>query len=170
MLQNARPGQPIWFDDGAIGAVVEKQEAEHIVVRITHTHVGGGKLRADKGINLPETDFTLDALTDKDVEDLAFASQHADIVELSFANTVTDVQRLQQYLVEAGERRPGIVLKIETRRGFRESAGDVTGGDALAGMRHHDRPRRPGGGVRFRTHGGGAGRDPVDLRSGARFR
>jgi pyruvate kinase len=59
----ARPGQPIWFDDGAIGGVIEKIEPDHVLVRITRTEPGGAKLRADKGINLPECHLPLPALT-----------------------------------------------------------------------------------------------------------
>ena len=78
----------------------------------------GAKLRADKGINLPESELRLAAMTAKDIEDLAFVAEHADVVELSFANTARDVESLQEHLLRLGDRRPAIVLKIETRRGF----------------------------------------------------
>jgi pyruvate kinase len=111
-------GQPIWFDDGKIGGVVEKIEAERVHVRITQDHLNPVKLRADKGINLPESTLRLAAMSDKDIEDLAFVAQHADIVELSFANCGQDVESLQQRLQALGGNQPAIVLKIETRRGF----------------------------------------------------
>jgi len=57
-------------------------------------------------------------LTAKDVEALRFVAQHADVVELSFANSARDVELLQQHLARLGNRQPAIVLKIETRRGF----------------------------------------------------
>jgi len=78
----------------------------------------GEKLRGDKGINLPESDLQLEAMTAKDLEDLAFVSEHADVVELSFANTARDVESLLEHLARRGSRQPAIVLKIETRRGF----------------------------------------------------
>jgi pyruvate kinase len=117
VFDHARAGQPIWFDDGAIGGVLEEISQDAALVRITQTHLGGTKLRADKGINLPESRLPLDAMTGKDLEDLKFVARHADIVELSFANCAKDVERLQQKLRELGAE-PGIVLKIETRRGF----------------------------------------------------
>ena len=43
---------------------------------------------------------------------------HADLVALSFVNTVEDVRALQALLAPFGERQPAIVLKIETKRGF----------------------------------------------------
>ncbi|MCA9498317.1 MAG: hypothetical protein KC588_03895 [Nitrospira sp.] len=118
VLENVRPGESIWFDDGRIGGVFEKVEERRIFVRITYPRLRTEKLRADKGINLPDSDLHLSAMTSKDVADLSFVAKHDDIVELSFANTVRDVERLQQHLSRFGSRRPAIVLKVETRRGF----------------------------------------------------
>lgn len=111
-------GNSVWFDDGKIGGIVEEAQADLLAVRVTHTRAGGGKLQADKGINFPETKLNLPALTEKDRVDLAFVAEHADIVELSFANTAEDVHELQSQLASFGSRRPAIVLKIETRRAF----------------------------------------------------
>lgn len=118
VCDDVRPGESIWFDDGKIGGVVETVEQQRLVVRITHAREQGEKLRADKGINLPDSRLRLPALTPKDFEDLTFVAQHADVVELSFANTIEDVESLQDHLARLGDRQPAIVLKIETRRGF----------------------------------------------------
>ncbi|MEI7837668.1 MAG: pyruvate kinase [Planctomycetota bacterium] len=118
VFDTVRSGESIWFDDGKIGGVVEKVEAERALVRITRTRLRGEKLRADKGINLPESNLQLPALTPKDLEDLTFVAQHADVVELSFANCAEDVESLQKNLARLAGRPPAIVLKIETRRGF----------------------------------------------------
>ena len=118
VFDDVRAGESIWFDDGKIGGVVERVEAERISVRITRTRPGGEKLRGDKGINLPESRLVLSALTSKDLEDLRFVSRHADVVELSFANTARDVELLLQHLEELEGRQPAVVLKIETKRGF----------------------------------------------------
>lgn len=118
VFDDVRPGEAIWFDDGKIGGVVTNVENEQVLVRITQPRLGGQKLRADKGINLPDSSLRLAALTAKDLEDLAFVAQHADVVELSFANDAQDVESLQLQLAKLGSRQPAIVLKIETRRGF----------------------------------------------------
>jgi pyruvate kinase len=117
-FDDVRSGESIWFDDGRIGGVVEKVESTRVLVRITQARLRGEKLRANKGINLPESNLRLAALSPKDLEDLSFVAQHADVVELSFANSATDVEMLQQHLARFGSRQPAIVLKIETRRGF----------------------------------------------------
>jgi len=118
VFDDVRAGEPIWFDDGKIGGVVEKVGKARVLVRITQDHLKAVNLRADKGINLPESTLRLAAMTAKDIEDLPFVAQHADIVELSFANSAEDVELLQQRLTSLGRRQPAIVLKIETRRGF----------------------------------------------------
>jgi pyruvate kinase len=118
VFDDVRSGETIWFDDGKIGGHIEKVEDRQVLVRITQTRLQGARLRADKGINLPESTLQLAALTAKDLEDLSFVAQHADVVELSFANSARDVALLQQHLARLAKRQPAIVLKIETRRGF----------------------------------------------------
>ena len=118
VLNDVRPGESIWFDDGKIGGVIDGVETTQLVVRVTQVRESGRKLRADKGINLPESKLHLTAMTEKDQEDLSFVAQHADVVELSFANTSQDVEMLQQHLAAITNEPPAIVLKIETRRGF----------------------------------------------------
>lgn len=120
MYRDARVGQPIWFDDGKIGGRIDAVDKERLAITIEHVaHASGrAKLRCAKGINLPETDLQLAALTDEDLQALEFAVAHADAVELSFANTVDDVQALAGHLRRLGRDDMGVVLKIETRKGF----------------------------------------------------
>jgi pyruvate kinase len=118
VFDDVRTGEAICFDDGKIGGVIDKVEERQVLVRITRARWQGAKLRADKGINLPDSPLRLAALTAQDLEDLRFVAQHADVVELSFANRAQDVELLQQHLARLGTRQPAIVLKIETRRGF----------------------------------------------------
>jgi pyruvate kinase len=118
VFDDVQSGEAVWFDDGKIGGTVEKVEPSRVLVRITQARLQGEKLRADKGINLPESPLRLPALTSKDIEDLGFLAQHADVVELSFANSAGDVESLEQNLARLGNHQPAIVLKIETRRGF----------------------------------------------------
>jgi pyruvate kinase len=117
-VADVRPGERIWFDDGKIGGIVEASDAESLRVRITHVPPNGGKLRSDKGINLPDSTLTLPGLTARDIEDLAVVARHADMVGLSFVNRPEDVRALQAELRRLGAEHLGIVLKIETRAGF----------------------------------------------------
>jgi pyruvate kinase len=118
VFEEVRSGEAIWFDDGKIGGVVENIEPERVTVKITRARAGGEKLRGDKGINLPDSNLRLSSLTASDIENLKFVVRHADVVSLSFANSAADVELLQQHLKRLGGERLGVILKIETRRGF----------------------------------------------------
>jgi pyruvate kinase len=120
VFDDIRPGEAVWFDDGRIGGVVRTVEPGRVTVAITHARTGGDKLRSEKGINLPDTTLHLDALTEKDLEDLVFIAKRADMVGYSFVRTEADVHRLQQRLAELNGGHVGIVLKIETRQAFEE--------------------------------------------------
>lgn len=118
ILNDAQAGEPVWFDDGKIGGVVEEKIAEGLRIRITHTSSQTAKLGSDKGINLPESRLDLPAITPEDASILEFVVEHADIVAMSFANTPGDVKSLLAHIERIGRGEPGIVLKIETKRGF----------------------------------------------------
>ena len=112
------PGERIYFDDGKIAGKVEGRTESEVRVRITRTGTKGGKLRPEKGINLPDTDLRISALTEKDIADLAFVAKHSDIAGLSFVRTPEDVLNLQSRLKSLGAGHVGIVLKIENRPAF----------------------------------------------------
>jgi len=118
VYRDVRVGEPICFDDGRIAGIVEKREAEKLQIRINHTRKPVEKLEGKRGVNLPDTNLNLPALSPKDLQDLEFAAHHADMVGLSFANSPDDVRALHQRMRELGREDVGVVLKIETKRGF----------------------------------------------------
>lgn len=115
------PGERVLFDDGSIEGTAVLVSTDRIDVRIDRTAPGGSKLKAEKGINVPDTELPVSALTDKDRRDLKFVAKHADIVNVSFVNTAEDVQEVIDLLRDspAADRDFGMVLKIETLRAFR---------------------------------------------------
>ncbi len=119
VFEQVQPGEPILFDDGKFEGVIREVAPGEMTVEILRTPPGGGKLRADKGINFPESALQISGLTDKDRVDLAFVARHADAVNVSFVNSARDVQELLDELdrLEARDRL-GVILKIETQRGF----------------------------------------------------
>ena len=92
----------------------------------------GEKLKADKGINLPESKLSISGLTEKDKEDLKFVAQYADVVNVSFVNNAQDVFELLEELKKLNAKHLGIILKIETQSGFKNLPAIL-----LAAMRHH---------------------------------
>ena len=75
-------------------------------------------MTGDKGINLPDSELDLPALTEKDLQDLQSVAQEADMVGLSFVQRPQDVYLLREHLNRLGRSDMGIVLKIETIKGF----------------------------------------------------
>jgi pyruvate kinase len=118
VFRDVRAGERILFDDGRIGGVVRSAAPEALEVEITAARQRGSRLRADKGINLPESDLHTPALTARDLHDLTFATAHADIVSYSFVHREEDVAALHRALTCCGRSDLGVVLKIETRRAF----------------------------------------------------
>ncbi|MFT0170191.1 pyruvate kinase [Paraburkholderia mimosarum] len=113
-----RIGEPILFDDGKIQGVIRDIVDDRLRVEITGTAGGTAKLRSGKGINLPESNLALPALTPKDIEDLAFVAQHADAVAMSFVQRANDIDDLLHELARLDASHLGIILKIETKTAF----------------------------------------------------
>lgn len=118
VFADVRPGERILFDDGKIGGLIRSVSTQELVVEITKARPRGSRLRADKGINLPDSHLHTPALTAKDIEDLAFATTHADLVSYSFVNREADIVALHQALERYRREDLAVVLKIETRRAF----------------------------------------------------
>jgi pyruvate kinase len=112
------PGERIWFDDGAIGGRICVAAPDRLDIAITDARAAGSKLRADRGINLPDTELHLPPFDARDDATLAFVAAHADLVGFSFVRRPGDVVALQDRLAALGQRDLGVVLKIETREAF----------------------------------------------------
>ena len=119
VFKKIKTGDPILFDDGKIEGVIDNISDAFFEVRIIRASAKGAKLKAEKGMNFPNTNLGISGLTAKDKKDLEFVTQYADIVNFSFVNSRKDVQDL---LVELQKwdaiGKLAIVLKIETRYAF----------------------------------------------------
>ncbi len=111
----------IAFDDGKAFGRVVALDADAVEVEIVAARAKGLKLKADKGVNFPSAELDLAPLTAKDLADLDFLADRADLVGFSFVQRVEDVRLLQTELAKRrGEKPPqGLVLKIETRASVR---------------------------------------------------
>ncbi len=118
VIAQVRAGERVWIDDGRIGAVVRKASPRQLELEIVQARDGGEKLMADKGINFPDSELDLPALTDQDLQDLQTVARVADLVGLSFVQQPDDVKQLLGVLKVLKGEQVGVVLKIETLRGF----------------------------------------------------
>ena len=104
-------GERILLDDGKlIFEVIETDKKTSVRARV----IQGGVLKSKKGVNLPNTNISLPALTKKDVEDAIFAiEQKVDWIALSFVRHKQDVEDLRQLIKKHGEYDIPIISKIE---------------------------------------------------------
>jgi pyruvate kinase len=83
----------IWFDDGKIGGHYVGRENE-IASDIAKSPAQRGELWADKGINLPDSELRVPALTREDIALLPFIARHADLIGYSFVRQPADIHLL----------------------------------------------------------------------------
>jgi pyruvate kinase len=108
--QDVKVGDKILIDDGKIEVVViEITPEEEVKVVVTY----GGILLPKKGVNLPDTEISLPALTEKDLIDLDFIiEQKVDWIALSFVRKAEDIIDLKQRLAERNCTSK-VIAKIE---------------------------------------------------------
>ncbi len=109
--KDVNPGERILLDDGKLIFEVvktdKKTEVEAVVVQ-------GGPLKSKKGVNLPNTNVSLPALTKKDIKDAIFAIEcKVDWIALSFVRTSKDLEELQDLIAKHSEHKIPIIAKIE---------------------------------------------------------
>ena len=109
--KDVNPGERVLLDDGKlIFEVVSSNKKDTVNTKVLQ----GGPLKSKKGVNLPNTDISLPALTEKDVKDAIFAiSQKVDWIALSFVRHAQDLKDLQKIIEEHAEHKIPIVAKIE---------------------------------------------------------
>ncbi|SPB18027.1 pyruvate kinase [Caballeronia novacaledonica] len=116
VFASVRAGQPVLFDDGKIRGEISAVGDDRFRVKIQGA--SKTKLRAGKGINLPESELRLPALTREDIEHLEQVAEYADAVAMSFVQYPGDVDDLLREIDRLGAAKLGIVLKIEKRTAF----------------------------------------------------
>jgi len=109
--QDAKPGERILLDDGKlIFEVVSTDQKSEVKAKV----IQGGPLKSKKGVNLPNTNISQPALTEKDIEDAIFAiSLEVDWIALSFVRHAEDLIELEQLINKHSDHKIPIIAKIE---------------------------------------------------------
>lgn len=109
--KDVKVGEHILVDDGKLQfEVVSTDKEQNVVVKT----IVGGPLKSKKGVNLPNTNVSLPALTEKDMGDAVFAiQQEVDWIALSFVRTPEDLRMLRDLIAQHSEYRVPIIAKIE---------------------------------------------------------
>ena len=125
LVDNVEPGQTLLLDDGKIRLrALEVRRPDEIICRVT----AGGVLASGKGVNLPQTELRLPALTEKDRRDVDWIARNDfDLVALSFVQRAEDLAELRALLPE--DMR--IVAKIEKPQALARIESILAATDAL---------------------------------------
>ena len=133
MIDDAQPGERILIDDGAVRCLIVSKSADALECTVTH----GGMISKGKGINLPESDVQLEALTERDLQCVQWSIEHdLDFLGLSFVQDAEDVGRLaarldELCLADPERLRPRIVAKIERPKAVTNVEAIVEASDAI---------------------------------------
>ncbi len=111
IIDDLRKDDQIFFADGTVQTrVVEKRENEVILEVLTP-----GRLMEGKGVNFPNADITLHALTKKDKNDIEFgAKEGVDFVAISFVSSKEDILQAKEIL-EKNNSKAWVIAKIERK-------------------------------------------------------
>ena len=105
-----QPGSRILLCDGLIGLTVESVDGQdiHCVVE------NGGELGERKGVNVPNVNISLPAITERDKQDILFGlSEGIDFIAASFIRDGAGVEEIRQLCRENGGEHVTIFPKIE---------------------------------------------------------
>ena len=110
-------GEKILIDDGKIILkVIDTNKKDQIKTEV----IQGGEISSNKGFNLPNTNISQPALTDKDIKDVIFsAKQNVDWIALSFVRHESDVKSLIKLIEKNTDHRIPVIAKIEKPEGVK---------------------------------------------------
>ncbi|MRR35541.1 pyruvate kinase, partial [bacterium] len=120
-------GERIFLNDGFIELKVLEKTGTDVLCEV----VMGGQLLSKKGINLPDSRITVAAVTDRDLDLIAFGLEHEiDMFGLSFVGNAGDIRRAREFAAGRG-REIFLVSKIERPQALTELDGIIDATDAV---------------------------------------
>ena len=112
---DVKEGSRILIDDGLVELRVESIEG----TEINCSCFNGGEISSRKGVNVPDAQVNLPALTEKDISDIKFAVKNdMDFIAASFIRKAQDVLDIRRILEEEGDYDIKIISKIESKEGL----------------------------------------------------
>lgn len=107
--RDVQVGQRLMLDDGLLEWEVEAVEGNNVRCRV----IRGGQLSSRKGLNLPNTNLSISAITEKDRADIEWGLENdVDVFAISFVRTAADLRQARTYMESLGGNLP-LIAKIE---------------------------------------------------------
>ena len=109
LCADLQPGQKVLMNDGLLAFVITSINSTQVEVQV----IDGGILKSRKGINFPNANLSVPALTKKDYEDLLFGvSNGVDVIAVSFIQNASDVIKVKKIITALAASVP-VIAKIE---------------------------------------------------------
>lgn len=110
LTREVQIGHRILINDGLVELVVTTVEPERVITRVIH----GGPISSKKGMNFPDSELTIPAITEKDKADVAFAVEHQlDYIAASFVRRRSDIEELRELLRSLNASEIYVIAKLE---------------------------------------------------------
>ena len=119
IIKQLKIDQRVLFDDGLFEGKIVSLHEDAVELEMLRVSAKKSFLKGEKGINFPDSELSLSALTEFDRGSLSFILEHADLIGYSFIHNVNDLSVLQNAMAE---KKLPIILKIETPDGFKNLA------------------------------------------------
>lgn len=118
----------ILIDDGLIELRVMEAQGTEIRCRI----VSGGKLKPNKGVNLPGIRTTLPGVTERDIRHLHFGLENGvEMIAVSFVRKGGDIREIRRILQENNGGHVQIISKIENEEGMQNLDDIIEASDGI---------------------------------------
>ncbi|MDL2310571.1 pyruvate kinase [Peptostreptococcaceae bacterium OttesenSCG-928-C18] len=112
--KDVKIGCHILVDDGLVDLKVVDVTETDVITEVQNY----GILKSKKGVNVPNTNINLPAITEKDKSDLIFAIENGlDFIAASFIRKAQDVLDIRKILEDNGGSNIQIISKIESQEG-----------------------------------------------------
>ncbi|OQA02702.1 MAG: Pyruvate kinase [Planctomycetes bacterium ADurb.Bin401] len=125
--QSVSTGSSIYLNDGFIQLKVRNILKSDIYCEI----IVGGQLLSNKGLNLPDANLSIDAITKRDFEFIDFGLKNGiNIFAVSFVSSATDIIKIKKFAKKKG-KKVYVIAKIERNEAVRNIDEITNAADAI---------------------------------------
>lgn len=109
-------GAKVLIDDGYITTQVVEKQKDRVVIELFNA----GMIKTRKGVNVPDVEIALPAMTEQDIEDIKFGVQQGiDVIAASFIRSKEHVIEIKLLLSKLKASHILVLAKIENSLGVR---------------------------------------------------
>ena len=128
LLKAVKTGDRVLINDGLVSMTVEAVTLSEALCRVT----AGGTVAQNKGVNLPDSQYRLPFLGEKDRDDIRFAAANGfDFIAASFVSCAEDIEAIKALLRSLKAENIKVIAKIESKRSVENIEGIIAASDGV---------------------------------------